>query len=57
MGVATSFSSKATSLLSSLLLVALVTAFVLPGRPSGAAIKGFFTALSTAVSATLGAVD
>lgn len=42
------------ALFTSLFMVALVTTFVLPGRPSPAVIKAFFTGLTGAIKSTLG---
>lgn len=43
------------ALFTTLFFVAIATAFVLPGRPSPAVIKAFFSALSGSIAATIGA--
>lgn len=49
-----STAEKFTSVIVSLLVVAIVTSFVLPGRDTPKVINSFFTGLSKAVTAAIG---
>jgi hypothetical protein len=51
----TDIAKMVVALFTTLFFVAIATAFVLPGRPSPAVIKAFFSALSGSIAATIGA--